>query len=137
MGDPIVTRTTRVWLDEQLGIVRAEALPGSLQTLQDAQENVRSVAILTGGKRVPLMVDLSGSQGIDSGARGFYGSPEGQATYSALALVGSTPVSRMIANTYFAIQRRHSAAMPTKFFASQREAIEWACSLLQGSGATG
>ena len=131
MGDPIITRTCRVWFDEQLGIARAEALPGSLQTLPDAQENVRSIATLTGGRRVPLMVDLSGSQGLDFGARGFYGSPEGQATYSALALVGSTPVSRMIANTYFAIQRRHSAAMPTKFFPSQREAIEWLRGLLE------
>lgn len=125
MGEHTITRTTRSWFDPELRIVRAEALPGSKQTLADAKENVQVVAKLTGGKRCPLLVDLSGSLGLDHDARAYYGSAEGQATYSALALVGSTPVSRMIANMYFSIQRGHARAMPTKFFSNQREAIEW------------
>jgi hypothetical protein len=72
---------------------------------------------------------LTGSLGMDYDARVHYGGPEGRATYCALALVGATPVSRMLANMFFAVQRNKEA--PSKFFSSVPEAIEWLKQLVQ------
>jgi hypothetical protein len=119
-----VSRTGRTWLDERLGIARFEAFPNVEQGLDDAKENIAAVGVVTQGKKYPMLVDLTGSKGLSPEARAYYGTPEAGIYYRALALVGTSPVSRMLGNIWFAIYSG-KRDLPTKLFGSHAEAIEW------------
>jgi hypothetical protein len=120
----VVSRTGTTWLDEGLGIARFQAFPGVEQGLDDAKENIAAVGAVTDGKKFPMLVDLTGSRGLGPEARAFYGTPEAGIYYRALALVGTSPVSRMLGNIWFAIYSGRRD-LPTKLFGSNEEAIEW------------
>ncbi|MGX9901827.1 DUF7793 family protein [Arthrobacter sp. SA17] len=73
----------------------------------------------------PLLVDMGGTTGVSHDARAAFSLPS---VASRIALLGSTPVDRVIAN----FRRADSFPCPTLFFTDRAEAVSW---LLQDSTA--
>ena len=64
-GEPIENTTTIVWMDDAgYLVIRAKGIPSTAETVQ---ETLASVLAITGGKKVPLLIDArnwpSGSPG--------------------------------------------------------------------------
>jgi hypothetical protein len=55
--DVIETRVSRIWLGED-GILRVINRPGAEFTLEDAVANHEATLKITGGRRVPILVDM-------------------------------------------------------------------------------
>jgi hypothetical protein len=119
--DVIITRTGRVWLDED-GIIQSMQLGDTEQTLADAEENMNATIQAGGGQLRPLLVDMSRVKSIDRAARVRYSSPTNAGVVSAVALVVGTPLSRMIGNFFLGLNR---APGPMKLFGTRRDAAAW------------
>jgi hypothetical protein len=114
------TRTGVTWFDEELGILRFVYTQGAECTLADAKENVEVQLRLTGGKVVPILIDVSAVKSVDKAARSYYGESK---TVRALALIGGSPIGNIIGNVFLAVHGARET--PTKFFGSEAEAIQW------------
>jgi hypothetical protein len=118
----IVTRTNRNWLRED-GILQSATLPGASQSLADAHENTAAYARLTGGKRLPLLMDLRSVSGpLHREAREFYSGAEYARVVSATALLVGSPVGRLIGTFVLRLNRPVS---PIRIFTSEPEAVAW------------
>jgi hypothetical protein len=119
--DEIVTRTAVTHL-EPSGIVRVTTLPGSVQGLADAQENMRAFAQVAGGRARPMLLDIRQLKSQDREARLFYERPENTQMISAVAIIIGSPISRVLGNFVLGFSK---ASAPTKIFSSENEAVEW------------
>lgn len=124
MVKEIVSRTGRTWIDEEQGILRFQAAPGTDQGLADAKENIEAIVALSGGeKKYPLLVDLTRCKAWNQEARAYYGRLEARSSYRALALLGRSPTSKMIGSFWFAMYGERDA--PTRVFTVEADAISW------------
>ena len=78
-----------------------------------------TVRKLADGRRVPVVLVISGVVGVSAEARQVY---TGSIAASAFALVGESPVDRVIAHY---LLRSKSETIPAEFFISRTEALEW------------
>jgi SpoIIAA-like len=117
----ITTRAANVWLGTD-GIMRIISLPGTGQTLDDAQELVAAVKHLSAGTSRPLMVDMREMKSQSRDARHYYTGSEAAGTIRAAALVIGSPLSRVIANFAMGFNQIH---VPTKLFTSEEDALAW------------
>src|SRR5262245_716190 len=92
-------RYARFWLDED-GFLRGEALPEAEETLADAHESFRVLDMLRAETRRPLLMDITGVRSISRDARRYYGGPEVLKRFTAIAIVGSSPLSRAMGNFF-------------------------------------
>lgn len=120
-GEELTTRTMRYQLDDQ-GFVWAAALPGSTHDLDDARENVRTAIEISGGAKVPHLIDMRLIRNQTREARAYYAGPETAEAISAVALLIGSPLSRAIANFFLGLNK---PMMPTRLFTSEEEAIDW------------
>ncbi|MDI3239982.1 STAS/SEC14 domain-containing protein [Arthrobacter sp. AL08] len=67
----------------------------------------------------PLLIDMATTNSVSRPARAVFSRP---CDASAIALLGSSPVDRVLANFFLGV---HAAPVPTKFFTSQDEAVNW------------
>lgn len=81
-----------------------------------AGETVRSLAA---GRRMPVLLVITGVVGVSMEARQVY---SGSIAASAFALVGESPVDRVIAHY---LLRSRSETIPAQFFTSESAAVEW------------
>ncbi|HLM74773.1 MAG TPA: STAS/SEC14 domain-containing protein [Polyangiaceae bacterium] len=119
----VKSRTGMTWLDEMNNVIRFDAFEGVEQSLADAKENMEAVRQLSDGEKLGMLVNLSKSRGLGPEAREYYGSDAVRPLYRALAIMGSSPISRMLANMWFTIYGDKHC--PTRVFASETEAIAW------------
>ena len=77
------------------------------------------VRALADGRRMPVLLVITGVVGISPEARLVYST---SIAASAFALVGESPVDRVIAHY---LLRSKSETIPAKFFLSEAEAIDW------------
>lgn len=91
----------------------------------DVKAAMASLDDLCQGRPRPLLVDMGGTISVSHAARAAFSVPS---SASRIALLGSTPVDRVIAN----FRRADSFPCPTLFFTDRAEAISW---LLQDSAA--
>jgi len=93
--------------------------PGDVVTERDAVALMKRARELSGGRALPMLVEITGLQWIDQGAlKAFAGSwPVTRA-----AIVGVTPVDQTIADFF---SGRHKPVHPNRFFTSTDEAIAW------------
>ena len=124
MAEPdrvIVTRTNRNWLRED-GILQSATLPGASQSLADAHKNTAAYARLTGGQRLPLLMDLRSVSGpLHREARESTGAEYARVVSATALLVGS-PVGRVIGTFVLRLNRPVS---PIRIFTSEPEAVAW------------
>lgn len=101
------------------GIVQV-TLPAN-EEIEEAAARTAGAAVraLAGGRRVPVMLVISGVVGVSVEARQVYAS---SAAASAFALVGESPVDRVIGHY---LLRSRTASIPGQFFTSEAEAAEW------------
>lgn len=81
-----------------------------------AGETVRSLAA---GRRMPVLLVITGIVGVSMEARQVY---SGSIAATAFALVGESPVDRVIAHY---LLRSRSETIPAQFFTSESAAVEW------------
>lgn len=103
-------------------LIRAVFLPGAEVTLADAKENIALTARLTAGRRLPACIDLRRLRSQSAEARAYLAGPEADAVSLAVALVVSSPLSRMIGNFYLGFNRPN---VPTRLFDDEASALTW------------
>jgi len=93
--------------------------PGDVVTERDAVALMERARELSGGRVLPLLVEMTGLEWIDQGAlKAFAGTwPVARA-----AVVGTSPVDQTLASFYTG---RHKPVHPTRYFTSMDEAMAW------------
>lgn len=77
------------------------------------------VRALANGRRVPVLLVITGVVGVSVEARHVYST---SIAASAFALVGESPVDRVIAHY---LLRSRTETIPAQFFLSEAEAVDW------------
>lgn len=107
-----------IGLDGQ-GILHLIWGQGTVLTVQDVHAAMDKINKLAGDAEYPMLIDITHTQSVTREAKSAFST---KCAASRIALVGSSPVNRVIAN--FAMSRR-TLPVPTRFFASHDEAITW------------
>ncbi|WP_142060055.1 STAS/SEC14 domain-containing protein [Pseudarthrobacter sp. B4EP4b] len=92
------------------------------ETVLEATDVHAAMAIvneLADGAEYPMLIDISNTQAVTRQAKSVFSV---KCAASRIALLGSSPVNRVIAN--FAMARR-TLPCPTRFFTSRDEALSW------------
>lgn len=101
------------------GLLRLTWARGSSISEADAKSAMEEVNALCGVNRHPMLVDMATTAEVSRGARAVFGRP---CQASRIALLGSSPVDRVMANFILGISR---LPCPTKFFTSEHDAVAW------------
>lgn len=101
------------------GVLRLTWPRGAVITAEDAERAMLRVNQLCGDDRHPMLVDMATTADVSRGARAVFGRP---CQASRIALLGASPVDRVLANFFLGI---NAVPCPTKFFTSERDAINW------------
>jgi hypothetical protein len=111
------------------GIVRLTWDRDVRVTAERAKQAMAAVDRVNAGRRRPLLVRMARTTALDRGAREQFGE---KTSVSAIALLGETPVDRLLAASTVG---RALTQAPARYFTDEREAVAW---LLQtGSQAGG
>jgi hypothetical protein len=101
------------------GLLRLTWVRGASITEADAESAMAKVNALAGASRHPMLVDMATTSDVSRGARAVFGRP---CQASRIALLGTSPVDRVLANFFLGI---HKVPCPTKFFTSESDALAW------------
>jgi hypothetical protein len=101
------------------GIVQVTLPPNEEIAGAEARVAGAAVRAIADGRRVPVMLVITGVVGVSAEARQVYVS---SIAASAFALVGESPVDRVIAHY---LLRSKTEAIPAQFFTSEAQAVEW------------
>lgn len=101
------------------GLLRLTWARGAIISEADAEAAMERVNILCGESRHPMLVDMATTADVSRAARAVWGRP---CRASRIALLGSSPVDRVIANFFLGIT---NVPCPTKFFTVERDALAW------------
>lgn len=104
------------------GVVHMRYRPNSSVNLETAIENIQETARIGEGRKVPMVVNLTGVKSVSRDARRYYSGEETAKYVSAVALVAESPVSRVLGNFFLGIEK---PPMPTRLFSSEEKAREW------------
>ena len=85
----------------------------------DAESAMARVNEMCGPTRRPMLVDMATTEKVSRGARAVFGRP---CQASRIALLGSSPVDKVMANFVLGVTRQ---PCPTRFFTSRTEAMAW------------
>jgi hypothetical protein len=121
MENAEVVRVAKVWLGED-GIVRVIHVPDAEVELADAEETMAAYLKIYEGKKRPLFVDTKTMKNLAREARHYYASEEAARVASAVAIIISTPLSRVLGNFYLGLSNPH---LPTRLFTEEDEALDW------------
>lgn len=100
------------------GLVRLTWAAGMRVSAAQARESMDAVDELNAGRSRPLLVEMRGA-GIERDARLVF---TRDVSVSRIALLGATPVDRVVANFALSLSRM---VMPIRFFSSEADALEW------------
>jgi hypothetical protein len=120
-GAILRTKICTFTLDER-GFVRAHLDAGAFIELEDARDAILATWKTAGERRRPVLVDMTRIEGESRAARLHFVSDEAVATYSAVAMLVASPVSRVV-GTFFLRLLEHKA--PTRLFTDEVAAIDW------------
>lgn len=95
---------------------------------EDARAAMAAVNELAGDLEYPMLVDMATTANVTPGARSVFSIP---CAANRIALPGSSPVDRVIANFFLGV---HNPPCPTRFFTSRTESVDW---LLMEPGRSG
>jgi hypothetical protein len=116
------TATAFIGLDGQ-GVIIVRIRKGTRQRPVDARENLDVALSETGGRRRPILVDITGSPPLDAETRHLYSGQTLVSGFTALALVvEGSPLGIMMGNVYFRVAR---PGIPTHLFTDEARAFEW------------
>lgn len=101
------------------GLLRLTWARDASITEADAEAAMDQVNVLSGENRHPMLVDMATTSDVSRGARAVFGRP---CQASRIALLGASPVDRVLANFFLGLNR---LPCPTRFFTSEADAISW------------
>ncbi len=104
------------------GILHIHLLENSIVTLNDAVLAVVKMGELTNGKKFPVFIDAGEFCTIDSEARIFSASKDGNIYTLADAIAYSNLGQKLIADFYL---NHNHPLVPTKVFSKMEDAIAW------------
>ncbi|WP_219729678.1 MULTISPECIES: STAS/SEC14 domain-containing protein [unclassified Pseudarthrobacter] len=104
---------------DELGVVQLKWPQGVSITESDAEAAMRNVNDLCGAGRHPMLVDMATTAQVSRGARAVFGRP---CQASRIALLGASPVDKVLANFILGINK---LPCPTRFFTSRDDAMAW------------
>lgn len=107
-----------VFLDEN-GILQLKWARKAIIGTSDAEAAMHMVNELCGQTERPLLVDMATTSEVSRGARAAFARP---CQASHVALLGASPVDKVIANFVLAINK---TSRTKRFFTSRPEAMEW------------
>lgn len=87
--------------------------------VQDAQAAMAAVNRIAGNTTYPMLVDMATTENVTRAARSVFSIP---CAANRIALLGSSPVDRIIANFFLGV---HVPPCPTRFFTSRAESVQW------------
>jgi hypothetical protein len=120
----IKTRVARIWLDEE-GIAGIVYLPGSEETLEDAEINHAALIKINGGKKRPLFINPELQKSVSREARIYY-TKHAPEVATAVAGIITSPFIRIMANFYIVLNKTiNTDDFPLKFFISEKKAFDW------------
>ncbi|GGH90992.1 STAS/SEC14 domain-containing protein [Arthrobacter liuii] len=114
-GDDDVTGT--IELEGEL--LHLKWAPGDVVTERDARALMKRAQVLSAGRTLPLLAEITGVAWIDQGALKAFA---GTWPLARAAVVGASPVDQTLADFYTG---RHKPVHPTRFFTSMDEAMAW------------
>jgi hypothetical protein len=118
----VVKTRTMTMLMRDDGIIHGIAFPDSQQSVEDARENVECARMLSGGRRVPLLLDIRDTGTLTREARMYFSGEEGADPAIAVALVADSAFTRVVGNLFIRLAKMN---YPVQLFASTDEAINW------------
>jgi hypothetical protein len=101
------------------GLLRLRWAPGVDIAEDAAEEAMARVNALCGENRHPMIVDMAAVRSVHPGARAVFGR---SCAASRIALLGSSPVDKVIANFILGVSK---VPCPTRFFTSEAQAEAW------------
>lgn len=101
------------------GLLHLQWEPGSRIEEEDAKAAMIAVDSICEDHRHPMLVDMEATASVSRAARTLFTRPS---AVSRIALLGSSPVDRVIANFFLGL---HTPPCPTRFFTSRADAMEW------------
>ena len=104
-------------LDIEDGLVILRWPRGCTITGPSARRAFDEVNRICGARRLPMLVDMATTKSVAREARAVFGKP---CAASRIALLGHSPVDRVIANFTLGVS---SVPCPTKFFTKRDQAI--------------
>jgi len=114
--DPEPSGYESLVIDDQ-GIVRLQWPAGVRITGASARAAFDAVNRLCGSARRPMLVDMAMTTSVAREARAVFGEPSAA---SRIALLGKSPVDRVIANFTLGVSR---VPCPTRFFTDRNQAL--------------
>ena len=118
----VVTQTAKVWLDDDTGFVNLEPHARRKQELADAVENVAAVRTVAQGVKRPLLVHFQSAVPQSPECRAHYTSRESAHSITAVAIVTSSTLGRIIGNLMIGMQQ---ADVPARLFDDVKSATAW------------
>jgi hypothetical protein len=115
----VINPKFKIWVRPD-GIVQIRWDHAAVMNYEDAIAASDAMAKLTGGKRCPLLVDAHDAGPQDRAARSEF--VRRGDLVSAIAILGTTPLSRMVGNFFIAVSR---PIAPTKLFNDEPSALAW------------
>jgi hypothetical protein len=119
MGGDTESELDLTFRRDERGIAWITWPPGIHITGAMAQEAMDRLEVFNGGRKLPTLVEMAGVAGLTREARQVF---TGECTASRMALLGGSPVERVIANFALAASRY---ATPIRFFATEDAAVDW------------
>ncbi len=104
---------------DEAGFVRLSWAPGLKISDDMAREAVRGLAVVCDGRRLAMLVDMTGTAVLTRGARVVFAE---KSSASRIALLGRSSVDRVIANFALGVSK---VPVPTRFFTDEPLAIAW------------
>ncbi|MGM7777359.1 DUF7793 family protein [Arthrobacter sp. KNU-44] len=101
------------------GLLHLRWRPGVAIEVEDARAAMAKVDELCQQEQHPMLVDMATVASVSREARGVWSIPCGA---SRIALLGTSPVDRALANFFLGV---HVPPCPTRFFTSRRDALDW------------
>lgn len=115
--------TSTMWFDDD-GVLYSVPKPGadpeySREELASTMDKFRKI---TGGKKVCMILETNSSSPPPDRENREWIANELNSVTKAMAIIATSPLSRMIANIFFALK---PPGYPAKFFANEKDAKEW------------
>lgn len=86
---------------------------------QDARAAMAAVNELANGSKYPMLVEMATVEAVSRQARAVFSIPSAA---SRIAVLGSGPMDRVLANFYFDVR---ISPCPARYFSSRPESINW------------
>ncbi len=113
----------QVWFDTTNGIIIATFDDGAEIDLEDARGCTQAMVQVSGGKPAPLLVDFTGLKSQTKQCRDYFArEPSHTKTYLAVAILVTSPLSRIVANFFLGINK---PIRPTRLFEDREAAVAW------------